>query len=47
VGALGWIRGASVGFGKGRRLAGRLLCICVVGTMRFGEEDVWWFVVGL
>ena len=39
--AWGWIRGAGVGLGEGRGLAGRHLWICGIGAMRFGEEGVW------
>jgi hypothetical protein len=31
--ALGWIRGARVGFGEGRGLAGIHLWICVIGAV--------------
>ena len=36
-----WIRGAGVGLGEGRGLAGRHLWICDIGAMGFGEEGVW------
>ena len=39
--AWSWIRGAGVGLGEGRGLAGRHLWICVIGAMRFGDEGVW------
>jgi hypothetical protein len=40
VGTDSW-RKCGMGFGEGRGLAGHHSSICVLGAMRFGEEDVW------
>jgi hypothetical protein len=53
--ALGWIRGAGVGFGEGMGLAGVHLWICVIGAVFFTCMEcglcvlvkVWGFAVGL
>ena len=45
--AWGRIRGASVGSGEGRGLAGLHSWICIIGAMRLGRKMCGWFAVGL
>ena len=54
--ALGWIRGAGVGFGEGRGLVGIYLWICVIGAVLLLAWECGlcilvkvcgWFAVGL